>query len=90
MAKLFRTRVSTRRMTAAVLTVVSLQSVQLTAQIAASLQGQITDASGAAVAKARIVLVDEATSVVRTTTSDVRGQYRFDVLPIGSYSLRIE
>lgn len=90
MAKLFRPRsVAGHVIAVGVLALLNLQA-QVAAQTAGILQGRITDASGAIVPGARIVLIDEATDIQRTTTADGRGQYRFDTLPIGTYSLRVE
>lgn len=85
-----RARFGAGRLTAVLFTGLSLLDALLVAQTAAILQGRITDASGAVVPDARIVLLDLATDAERATSSDARGEYRFDVLPIGTYRLRVE
>ena len=52
------------------------------------LQGRVTDPSGAAVASASVTVTGPG-GIVRTSTTDSQGQYRFDPVPPGSFSLRI-
>ena len=61
------------------------------AQIAgsASIQGTVTDSTGAVVANAAVSLTDEATQVKRTTKSDPSGLYGFPGVPIGTYDLTV-
>ena len=61
------------------------------AQIAgsASIQGTVTDSTGAVVANAAVSLTDEATHVKRTTKSDGSGLYGFPGVPIGTYDLTV-
>ena len=49
----------------------------------ASLQGTVTDSTGAIVPNARITLVNEATNVNRVKSTDSRGAYLFTLLPPG-------
>lgn len=60
------------------------------AQNAASLRGTVTDASGGAVAGATVLLTNEATTVARQTTTDVRGGYYFAAVDPGLYALKVE
>lgn len=53
-----------------------------------SLQGTIVDTQGAVVPDASVTLTANATGVVRTTTTNGNGNYRFDVLPPGLYSVK--
>jgi hypothetical protein len=74
------------------------ESIQLSPQTHAStllrgnghLGGQITDAMGAAVPGARIVLKDETGGVVAETNTDSNGQYSFDGVAAGNYRAEIE
>ena len=61
------------------------------AQIAgtASVQGTVTDSTGAVVNSASVALTNEATQVKRTTVSDSSGVYLFPALPIGTYDLTV-
>lgn len=54
-----------------------------------SLTGQVTDPSGAAVAKASVTLTNLNTNYPQTTTTDDSGIYLFKLIPPGSYSLKI-
>src|SRR5262245_58543060 len=56
----------------------------------ASLQGTITDATGAVVPNAGLTLVNEATNVKQSKVSDSRGAYLFTQLPPGTYKLTVE
>jgi hypothetical protein len=60
------------------------------AQFTGNIQGTVADPSGAAVAQAKIVLVNVATQVSASTTSDATGNYRFLSLAPGSYKIIVE
>jgi len=47
------------------------------AQFSSNVQGVVQDPSGAVIPKATVTLVNVATQVTRTTTSDENGNYRF-------------
>jgi hypothetical protein len=57
------------------------------AQSTSSLNGNVTDATGAAVAGAKITLTEPATGLQRTTTSNGSGLYQFLDVPPGNYRL---
>jgi hypothetical protein len=59
----------------------------LAAQSTSSLNGSVTDASGAAVAAAKITLTDSATGLQRSATSNGSGLYQFLDVPPGNYQL---
>ena len=54
-----------------------------------SLQGTVTDPSGSAVANARVELTNLDSKAARETTTDSQGDYRFQFLPPGTYSLSV-
>src|SRR5262249_25974180 len=60
------------------------------AQFTGNIQGVIHDETGAAVAKAKITLLNTATQVVYTTTSDDAGNYRFVSLAPDPYKITVE
>src|SRR5690242_2180574 len=60
------------------------------AQFSANIQGFVQDPSGAGLAQAKVDLVNTATHVTATTTTDSSGNYRFSSLPPGSYSVTAE
>ncbi|HEY6126702.1 MAG TPA: carboxypeptidase regulatory-like domain-containing protein [Candidatus Acidoferrum sp.] len=74
------------------------ESVQLSPQTHAStllngngrLAGQITDASGASIPGASVLLKNENGSAVAETNADSSGQYSFDGIAIGNYSVEIQ
>ena len=53
----------------------------------ASVQGSVTDATGAAVPNANLVLTNTDTGTSRSTTSDSGGLYSIPNVPVGPYSL---
>ena len=55
-----------------------------------SLQGIVTDPSGAAIPGAAVTAVGEATGAARTVHTDTFGRYRILSLAIGTYTVRCE
>jgi hypothetical protein len=58
-----------------------------TAQSASSLNGSVSDPSGAKVPDAKITVTDAATGLQRATTSNAAGLYQFLEVPPGDYRL---
>ncbi|HLM59890.1 MAG TPA: carboxypeptidase regulatory-like domain-containing protein, partial [Pyrinomonadaceae bacterium] len=54
-----------------------------------SISGVVKDPNGAVVPSASVTIVNEATSVERTTTTNDEGLYRFEALDLGTYTVRI-
>jgi hypothetical protein len=52
-------------------------------------RGTVTDASGGAVADAKVTLINIATNVTRDTTSGANGEYQFLEVPIGTYEVDV-
>jgi hypothetical protein len=59
------------------------------AQFSASVQGTITDTTGAVVVGAKVSLVNTVTHVSASTTSSATGLYRFISLAPGSYTITV-
>ncbi|MCU1308223.1 MAG: hypothetical protein JWN45_2918, partial [Acidobacteriaceae bacterium] len=55
-----------------------------------SIEGTITDKSGAAVAGAKVTVINEATSIAFTNTSGAQGIFKFPVLPVGNNSVSVD
>jgi len=55
-----------------------------------SVQGDVTDPSGAAVANATVELTNDESKTKRETTTDTQGEYRFQFLPPSTYTLVIQ
>jgi hypothetical protein len=56
----------------------------------ASVQGSVSDPTGAAVSNAKVTLTNSERGTSRTTVTDGAGLYSLPNLPVGSYSLAIE
>jgi Carboxypeptidase regulatory-like domain/TonB dependent receptor len=56
----------------------------------ADILGTVTDATGAVVPNATIVLTNTGTNEKRTSTSNGSGDYSFNILPVGHYSISIK
>jgi hypothetical protein len=73
---------------AAFLILLTAVSTNLVAQqITGSVTGSVVDSSGAIVVGAKVTLTDIGTSEARTTASDAAGDYRFLLLPPGTYTI---
>jgi len=55
-----------------------------------SVEGTVTDSSGAVVPSAALKLTNEATGLSFTTASNETGYFRFPVVPVGTYDLTAE
>src|SRR6266849_40408 len=59
------------------------------ATASATIQGTVTDKSGAVVSGAQVVAKNKATDLTRTATTSDTGYYRFELLPVGTYSVTV-
>ncbi len=67
-----------------------LMSPALVAQNTADILGTVTDASGAAVANAKVTAKNADTNASRSVQTSPSGDYSFTLLPVGAYSLTVE
>ena len=69
---------------------VLLSSASLFGQATAtsSLTGTVADKTQAAIKSAEVTIVNTATGATRTTTTGDTGEYRFDLLPAGVYTIK--
>jgi hypothetical protein len=65
-----------------------LSATPLMAQFRSSIEGTVSDASGAVLADVNVVLTNTATGVTQSAQSNSEGYFRFPTLPPGSYKLR--
>ena len=72
--------------------VFNLSAPALYAQATASgaIAGAITDSSGAAIVGATVTATNTETNAQRGAKTGAGGEYRFDLLPVGHYSIRVE
>jgi outer membrane receptor protein involved in Fe transport len=76
---------------AALIALSLIAPTNIAAQIAtATLAGTVRDDTGAALPNVTITVKSEATSAVRSTTTDAEGRYRFAALDPGVYEVRAE
>src|SRR3989449_2253917 len=59
------------------------------ATASATIQGTVTDKSGAVVSGAEVAVKNKGTDVVRTATTTDTGYYRFELLPVGTYTVTV-
>src|SRR5215471_14516405 len=59
-------------------------------QTSGTIQGTVTDPSGAAVVGAKIMVKNEATGEERTTQTDSAGAYQVAALPVGTYQVELQ
>src|SRR6266498_2578519 len=63
----------------------------MTAQVTtATFYGTVTDSTGAAIPAAAVTLLHEGTGATLTRTTDANGEFGFDFLRVGAYTLRLE
>ena len=68
-----------------------LVAIPAAAQLtSADILGTVTDAAGAVVPNAKVTVVNLATSVSRTLQTNGSGEYVFNLLPSGQYSVTVE
>src|SRR5882724_7711655 len=59
------------------------------ATASATIQGTVTEKSGAVVSGAEVVAKSKATDLTRTATTSDTGYYRFELLPVGTYTVTV-
>jgi carboxypeptidase family protein/TonB-dependent receptor-like protein len=76
---------------ASIFLLVAVSNSNLFAQLTAdaSLAGVVKDSTGAVVADARVKLESTGTGATRETTTNAAGEYRFDLVPAGTYKVTI-
>lgn len=60
------------------------------AQSTATLQGTVTDPSGAVMPKAKVVVRNQATGLERVAETDSEGNYQVAALPVGMYRVEVQ
>src|SRR6202022_2261390 len=70
---------------------ITMGSRNTSAQATASgtLQGTVTDSSTAAVSGVEVVAKSKATGTIRTVTTSDSGSYRFELMPVGFYTVTV-
>ena len=55
-----------------------------------TIEGLVTDATGAVIPGATVTMTNVDTGIVTTVTTNETGNYRFSYVPVGNYSVRCE
>lgn len=76
-------------MHALLLTWILVPNLRAQATASATLQGTVLDKSGAVVPGAAVKLTSKETGLIRQSTSNSTGAYRFDQMPVGKYDLHV-
>ncbi len=82
------TQIFTSKLAAAILLAVVL-AAGISAQTTGSIEGTITDPSGAAIGGAKVLLTNEQTRVSTSTTTNMSGYFLADNLPVGTYNIAV-
>lgn len=87
----FRSRVQLVSLALGLLWITLVCPVEVVAQSTTqSIQGLVTDASGAIIAGAKITITNEGTGVSSTVQTNATGNYTLPLVPVGNYDLRCE
>lgn len=74
-----------------VMALILFASLSLHAQMnVGSIVGTVTDTSGAIVPGAKVMVVNQGTTLQQTTVTNSSGSYTLNVLPIGQYAVTVE
>lgn len=71
-----------------ILLLCSIPSV-LAQQVSATISGIVTDASGSVIPNAHVVVTNRATNVSLSSDSNATGEYRINLVPVGTYTLKV-
>ena len=74
---------------AVVVLLASFAATALAQEITGSMVGAVQDASGARISSASVRIQAPEAAVVRSTTTDSNGNFRFTGLPVGKYELQL-
>src|SRR5436309_1513344 len=55
----------------------------------ATFYGVVQDSSGAVIPRAKVSLINQDTGAVREQTTDPNGEFGFQFVPVGAYTLRL-
>jgi Carboxypeptidase regulatory-like domain len=67
-----------------------LQSLAFAQVTTADIVGRVTDATGAVLPGATVTITNEGTRDVRSAPTSESGDYAFNLLPIGTYAVKVE
>jgi hypothetical protein len=79
-----------RTVVLALFVLLSLIPAQAYAQAVGSISGTVFDSTGAVVPGAHVIAVNQGTNVERSAEGDHSGYFAFSLLPIGTYTVRVE
>ncbi|WP_213807501.1 carboxypeptidase-like regulatory domain-containing protein [Granulicella sp. dw_53] len=80
---------SIRSLLLCLLLVLSTTTAAFAQLTTATILGNVTDSSGAAIPEASVTATNSETQFTRTVSSNGEGAYRLDFLPVGTYTVRV-
>ncbi len=89
-------RVTRRRLSPKVLSALGATALLFGAGLAhgqlstADILGTVTDATGAVIPNAKVIVTNNGTKQQRTVTTDASGNYDVSLLPVGTYSVEVD
>jgi hypothetical protein len=67
-----------------------LGAMAINAQTTGTIYGKVTDAEGASITEAKVIVKNVATNLIRTASTDDHGDYQLTLLPAGLYHIEVE
>src|SRR5213594_1048630 len=82
-------RLNIQKLLLLTLTFLAMAAISFGQRTDATFSGSVTDASGAVLPGAEIQLINEGTAAALQQLTGETGEFRFDFVPVGSYTLKI-
>src|ERR1700710_2299672 len=76
--------------TAALFIAISATALAQSSSINGEITGTVTDSAGGVVANAKVGATNQGTGFTQTGVTTENGLYRFGLLPLGTYDIRVE
>src|SRR5437764_4298637 len=77
-------------LSAVLLLLIAVTAFSAAQTVTATLNGRVTDASGAVLPSSTVTAVNDATGISRGAATDASGDYQISLLPVGNYTVTAE